>query len=589
MRILLLTHSFNSLAQRLFVELRARGHHVSVELDIADAVTVEAVALFRPDLLIAPFLKRAIPESVWGSTRCLIVHPGIQGDRGPSSLDWAILEREPDWGVTVLEANAEMDAGDVWASEPFPMRDASKSSLYRNEVAGAALAAVLRALERFGAPGWPKPQAATDPPARGRFRPAMRQEVRSIDWARDDTATIRAKCAASDGSPGVLDALFGRPCHLFDVHTVSAGTLGIVRAHWPAAAPGDVLARRDGAVLRRTRDGALWIGHARPAWENAQGGPPFKRAVVHLFRDQAAALPDLPMPLMRADDEWGELRYREQDGVGTVEFDFYNGAMSTLQCARLREAVAFAKTRAIRVLVLAGGTDFFSNGIDLTEIEAAYSPADESMRNIEAIDDLVLEILTATHVLTVSALRGNAGAGGSFLALAADEVWAHPGVLLNLHYKNMGNLYGSEYWTYTLPNRVGAVAAKSIVQGRLPLSVPQAAAQGLVDGVFGASAQDFAVQLQTRAHALARDPQFAQRLEQKAARRAADEATKPLARYREEELARMQRNFYGFDTSYHIARYHFVRKIPHAWTPRHLAVHRDVAANLIAARSAATA
>ena len=39
----------------------------------------------------------------------------------------------------------------------------------------------------------------------------------------------------------------------------------------------------------------------------------------------------------------------------------------------------------------------------------------------------------------------------------------------------------------------------------------------------------------------------------------------------------MQRNFYGFDPSYHVARHHFVYRKPHAWTPRHLAPHRDIA------------
>ena len=38
----------------------------------------------------------------------------------------------------------------------------------------------------------------------------------------------------------------------------------------------------------------------------------------------------------------------------------------------------------------------------------------------------------------------------------------------------------------------------------------------------------------------------------------------------------MRRNFYGFDPSYHVARYHFVRRTPHSWTPRHLAAHRDI-------------
>jgi len=54
------------------------------------------------------------------------------------------------------------------------------------------------------------------------------------------------------------------------------------------------------------------------------------------------------------------------------------------------------------------------------------------------------------------------------------------------------------------------------------------------------------------------------------------EAAKPLAAYRAAELQEMQRNFYGFDPSYHVARYHFVSRSPHSWTPRHLARHRDL-------------
>ena len=61
MRILLLAESFNSLTQRLYVELAERGHELSVELDVHEAVTREAVDLFDPEVVLAPFLKRAIP------------------------------------------------------------------------------------------------------------------------------------------------------------------------------------------------------------------------------------------------------------------------------------------------------------------------------------------------------------------------------------------------------------------------------------------------------------------------------------------------------------------------------------------------
>jgi len=149
LRILLLTHAFNGLAQRLLIALRAPGHAVTVELDIADAVTVEAVALWKPDLLIAPFLKRRLPEAVWQACVCLVVHPGPPGDRGPSALDWALLQAQPRWGVTVLQAVADYAAGPVWASAGFDVRpEATKSSLYRREVTQAAVRALPRRVQR---------------------------------------------------------------------------------------------------------------------------------------------------------------------------------------------------------------------------------------------------------------------------------------------------------------------------------------------------------------------------------------------------------------------------------------------------------
>lgn len=190
------------------------------------------------------------------------------------------------------------------------------------------------------------------------------------------------------------------------------------------------------------------------------------------------------------------------------------------------------------------------------------------------MNDVTHEVLTLDDRITISALRGNAGAGGCFLALATDLVWAHKGVVLNPHYKNMGNLYGSEYWTYTLPRRVGAQRAKAITQGRLPIGTAEALRLGLIDQVLGAEARAFDSLARAAAETLAAQPGLSARLAAKRAQRAGDEVHKPLATYREEELSQMHRNFYGFDPSYHVARHHFVHRKPHAWTPRHLALHR---------------
>ena len=560
MRILFLTRSFNGLSQRLYLALTARGHEVSVEFDISDAVTIEAVALFDPHVIVAPFMKRAIPEAVWRHTVCLMVHPGIIGDRGPSALDWAIADGEREWGVTVLQAEGEMDAGPVWAAETFPMREATKSSLYRNEVTEAAARAVLAAVQCLGDTG-KAPAIAAE--RRGRWRPPMTQAERRIDWQGDDTAAVLRKIRAADGSPGVLDALFGVPCHLFDAHAEPLAT---------PHAPGQLIARRHEAVLRATRDGAVWIGHVRRADQDGS----FKLPTALAFPAETAALPERPITLDASEGTsgWREIRYSADGDVGTLHFAFYNGAMSTAQCERLTAAVRFALAQPTRVLLLAGGADFWSNGIHLNVIEAADSPADASWRNINAIDDLTQTLIEATGQLVIAAMQGNAGAGGVFVALAADRVWARHGVVLNPHYKNMGNLYGSEYWTYLLPRRFKAGSPGDVMNHRLPMAASQAVRRGLVDAVFGDSPDDFMVQARARAAALARDPALPALLRRKRQQRQDDEALKPLAAYREEELTHLRRNFYGFDPSYHIARSNFVHRVAPSWTPRHLAIHR---------------
>jgi putative two-component system hydrogenase maturation factor HypX/HoxX len=576
MRILLLTHSFNSLAQRLYADLRACGHTVSVELDIGDGVTQEAVALFAPDVLIAPFLKRAIAPSVYERVPCLIVHPGIAGDRGPSALDWAIERGESTWGVTVLQATGEFDAGPVWAERTFAMRAAAKSSLYRFEVTEAAVAAVADALARIPpardrdaprAPGaGPAPvPAVLWPGARGTPHPPMRQAQRAIDWMQDDTELIVRRIRAADGFPGVLDRLLDVPCCLFDAHAEPDPAL-----YAAAAVPGTALARRNESVLVKTRDGAVWIGQV----QRADGVPDdFKLPVLQAI-PAASALPLVAEERRTAADE---IDYQEADGVGWLSFDFYNGAASTAQCERLAGALAHACARPTRVLMLAGGADFFCNGIHLNVIEAADSPAEESWRNILAMDDVARAILECDDRMTVSLLRGNAAAGGVFLALAADLVWARAGAVLNPHYKNMGNLYGSEYWTYSLPRRVGAQGVDAVLGNRLPMLAESALHCGLIDGIVdvpSGSADALRECAREKARRLAAAPDWAERVRAKRRRREEEERRQPLAQYRARELEQMRRNFFGFDPSYHVARSHFVRKTPQSWTPRHLAVHR---------------
>ncbi|MGE3266043.1 enoyl-CoA hydratase/isomerase family protein [Methylocystis sp.] len=273
-------------------------------------------------------------------------------------------------------------------------------------------------------------------------------------------------------------------------------------------------------------------------------------------------MPEKPLPIDAPVDHrtFREIVYSEEEQVGHLSFDFYNGAMSTTQCQRLREAFLYARSRPTRVIVLLGGRDFWSNGIHLNVIEASADPAEESWRNINAMDDLVHEIINTMSHVVIAGMRGNAGAGGAILALAADQVFARPNVVLNPHYRGMGELYGSEYWTYLLPKRVGQAKALELTRGCQPLGAQKAREIGFLDDVFGKDVETFEQELRLRAKRLAHEPQYRSTIVEKLHRRLDAELVKPLAAYRAEELDRMRENFFGLDPAYHEARRRFVFK-----------------------------
>ncbi len=551
MRILFLVSAHNSLSQRAQIALTELGHQIDVAV-VDSALEMEAaVARHHPELIVCPMLKAIISESIFERHRCLIVHPGPKGDRGPSSLDWAIELGAAEWGVTVLEATADVDGGDIWASRRFRTREAGKSSLYRHEVRRAAVEAVVQAVTDVAA-GDVEPKALdySDPRVFGRPRPLIRQADRAIDWSSDSTAKVLRRIRAAEGHPGVLDEIDGVPFHLFGGHREA-----VLRGR-----RGALIAQRDGAICRATRDGAVWITHLK-----APGGfkLPATRALELAGRAPAIpevpALPHAPIP---EGETWREITYTEHGAVGYLHFDFYNGAMSTAQCRRLLQAYRYALRRPTKVIVLMGGRDFFSNGIHLNVIEAAEDPATESWRNLQAIDDVVREIVETDSHLVISALAGDAAAGGVPFAMAADHVVAREDVVLNPYYQHMGGLYGSEYWTYLMPRRIGHELTHVLTSAPFEaIGTRRAVEIGMLDDAFGDNVERFRARVRAYARDLAAAPDVAQRLEAKRRARRLDEQVRPLSTYRAAELLRSHECFFGSDRSYHEARHRFVYKL----------------------------
>lgn len=576
MKILLISTGFNGMTQRVHRELALMGHTVSVELAISPQLMLDAVAGFAPDLIVCPFLTKRVPDSIWQNYPCLIVHPGIEGDRGASSIDWALMANRAEWGVTLLQAAEEMDAGDIWGTRNFPLRVTSKASTYRREATATAAALVKEAVAQFAANTIvPRPLDYSNPAVEGTLNPTMSQDIRKIDWTVDSTEVVIKKIEAADSCPGVVEELLGVKVALFGAkpEVNLTGTAG------------DLLAQNHGAICIATKDGAIWV---RQLKLKAEAGVRTMKLPAALVLADALGVEALDVPeysKTHSQDECyaidchaDEISVVIEGDVAYLHFDFYNGAMDTEQCQRLRHALADVKLNdQVKVIVLMGGEDFWSNGIHLKTIERASSPANESWANINAIDDVVKEIITTQDKLTVAALRTNAGAGGAMMALACDKVVMREGVMLNPHYQSMG-LYGSEYWTYCLPRRVGAEVAEKLTTECMPLLAAEAHSLSFCDELFDENWDLYNQALRAYSEQMAADEAYADKLSTKRAQRQADEAIKPLQQYRNEELAYMRECFYQDDSEYHEARFNFVYKMPVQETPARIAIHRDASA-----------
>ncbi|KAI4719269.1 ClpP/crotonase [Aureobasidium sp. EXF-10727] len=600
---------------------------------------IEAASLAHPHLIICPFLTSPVPEEVYTKYMTLVVHPGAPGDGGPSALDFLIigedgtdsdLERvmtkdlwsehgRSHWGVTVLQAIAEYDAGPVWAWEQFPVdiddQTLTKSSLYRGEVIRAALAACMIAIQRVqhaaretagteidGVEDWSRIVPGLEAKAEYKTAsattgeaflgghttalPLLKATQRDFDINRHSARMISRLIRASDSQPGCLTKMFTPNLYIYGGLIEDGEHMSTIDAK-----PGTFIGIRNDAVCFKTMDGkGIWITHGRRVKKKTDSTPWPKVPAMPLFIELGLVdaehlpqlLPSLPADFARLDYPTFQDISVEYDDLATgqrvayLTFDFYNGAMSTNQCRQMCAALrsildTHTESTPLSALVLLGGA-YFSNGIHLNVIENDADPAYESWANINAMDDVVLLILqdfAARGITTVAALRGNAAAGGVALAAAADLVLAGEHVVVNPAYRALG-LFGSEYHTITYNGRVGHDSGRHLVRDMLPVSAQQAKAIGLVDVVLPGYGHSLDLAIHTHISNLVSSNQTPGNWKHNL-----DLSPTALALARTHELGEMAKDFWSErSVRYHSRRRNFVRKVKAAKTPLRFAAHR---------------
>ncbi|KAE9976456.1 hypothetical protein EG327_008025 [Venturia inaequalis] len=649
MKILFLCTSYNSLSQSVYLALSTQ-HDITIEYALSEQVMMDAVELAKPDLILCPFLTCKVPQQIYTKILTLIIHPGPPGDAGPSALDWVLMgdtgeiedadhvlqvldhdEMQPGrshWGVTVLQAIEQFDAGPVWAFEQFPINidqpELTKSDVYRGPVTQAAIKASISAIDRIQRamtktpssatpsaklaggfsikhnPGVVSPNLEASPSYRllsvstlatfqggkTHHRPLLPAKKRDFDPSRHTAQQISRRIRCGDSQPGVLSKIFGQALYIYG-GIIEEG-FGIAR---PIAPPGSIVAARNEAVCIATCDGrGIWITNVRRPKRSVDTAlwpkVPALMGLMELGILDATKAQRLQWPASRDwslsststfQEVWIDFVPGANGKTAYLYFNFYNGAMATKQCSQLIEAMDYilaSSTPAspVKALVMMGG-DYFSNGIALNVIEADASPAASGWMNINRIDDVVqylLQEMPKRDILTIAGIRGNAAAGGVAFAAACDIVVAGANVVLNPAYRSMG-LHGSEYHSLSYIGRCGHDVGTQLLREMLPMSTFQALACGLVDHVV--PGQGPALDAQIRAHVTSIvDSASTNILTWK---RGIDLSPEVLATARVTELAEMSKDFFSLRAErFHTRRFAFIRKCKSSRTPFRFAKHR---------------
>jgi len=464
LRIWLMSEVMNSLTQRVMVILNQNGFLVAeVKLGLKTKDMVELASTWshgkrdcKPDVIICPLMKTRIPPELYQNILTLVVHPGPPGDRGASALDWCVFLQQPEWGVTVLEAAEDFDAGNVWGYELFKVsKTDTKSSIYRTQVQKSAITSILEALERIkqnkkhGTSFVPKPATEYD---FGILRENWKRKMRNINFEIHSAEEIMNICRASESQPGANGELIGFD-QLFGFFGPKLETNESLVQEFNNCLPGSVIGTRNDAILVKLKEDnhAIWFSHLKefPNCKHLKVPANYLINCNNFLDTEICPL----LPYGEYPTTFLEIFKWKQNGFVYLHFDFYNGACSTKQLKRLQAAIKeIGRDAAVQTIVLMGGRTYFGNGINLNTIEAAENSSKESWNNINAIDDVILEFSKLTDKCIVTSLARNAGAGGVMMALAADLVLSNKEIILNPAYSGMG-LFGSEYWTFFFPER----------------------------------------------------------------------------------------------------------------------------------------
>jgi len=149
-----------------------------------DEAFISDLRRLNPDLIVVAAYGQILPQPLLDIPRfgCLNVHTSLLPKyRGAAPIQWAILNDEPETGVTIMKMDAGLDTGDILSQQPTAITADDTSETLHSRLADLGAELLVRTIPAYVAGSIrPRPQAQ----AEMSYAPKIKKEDGRLDWRR---------------------------------------------------------------------------------------------------------------------------------------------------------------------------------------------------------------------------------------------------------------------------------------------------------------------------------------------------------------------------------------------------------------------
>ena len=231
---------------------------------------IDAFTLLNADLCVMAFVTDIVPDLILNSPSkgTIQYHPSLlPKHRGPSSINWPIIQGETRTGLSIFWPDHGLDTGSVLLQKEVEIEpDETLGTLYFDKLFGLGVEAMMEAVDLVRDGTAPK---ISQDETQATYEGWCKAENVVIDWDRS-ADEIYDMVRGSDPSPGANSSLDGSNVAFFR----AAKTVGD-----PGRPAGEVLDVNDTGFEVAARGGSILVGRVQPEGSKKVMAPEWAEAV----------------------------------------------------------------------------------------------------------------------------------------------------------------------------------------------------------------------------------------------------------------------------------------------------------------------